>query len=450
MRKSKEKVHSLDSFSALLLTLIALSGEFPSEQIARLPSTDAYKGKVIKSLKNCGLIRTYYRDGLRGLRLTAAAKKQLAADWPDRFSPLFTGDTMTNAPKYTILHRLRLHRMAEAFISMLNAGVSSFPWQKPVIFTPTPLDQAPYIERPAYFSSREVKGLGNAATKIRNSRAVGVLLTGTGHILTGKLAAVQRTRNGMDTAVVMFKNVQVLMPLKEMAVHTGPVPSGPDYAAWVVEVIKHINARQNSDVDFVVRGFGFNEAGERIVAGSRRDAMRRKRRRFYLDTDELGNHLIEEGGLVQARVVAVAEKSIRLEVFGVECAVSAGRVSRMWVSSIRAKYAVGDTVTVRVTRIELPSAGDISIQVDARDVFGREEDKLCLCQRSGRYVGEVTDVRRGVFFIRLSIGVNAISHDCRDMRMPGRKDTVSFTVTRLDEKNGVAIGIINRIIKQNL
>ena len=177
VRKSKEKVHSLDSFSALLLTLIALSGEFPSEQIARLPSTDAYKGKVIKSLKNCGLIRTYYRDGLRGLRLTAAAKKQLAADWPDRFSPLFTGDTMTNAPKYTILHRLRLHRMAEAFVSMLNAGVSSFPWQKPVIFTPTPLDQAPYIERPAYFSSREVKGLGDAATKIRNSRAVGVLLT---------------------------------------------------------------------------------------------------------------------------------------------------------------------------------------------------------------------------------------------------------------------------------
>ena len=272
----------------------------------------------------------------------------------------------------------------------------------------------------------------------------------TGHILTGKLAAVQRTRNGMDTAVVMFKNVQVLMPLKEMAVHTGPIPSGPDYAAWVVEVIKHINARQNSDVDFVVRGFGFNEAGERIVAGSRRDAMRRKRRRFYLDTDELGNHLIEEGGLVQARVVAVAEKSIRLEVFGVECAVSAGRVSRMWVSSIRAKYAVGDTVTVRVTRIERTGAGGISIQVDARDVFGREEDKLCLCQRSGRYVGEVTDVRRGVFFIRLSIGVNAISHDCRDMRMPGRKDTVSFTVTRLDEKNGVAIGIINRIIKQNL
>ena len=272
----------------------------------------------------------------------------------------------------------------------------------------------------------------------------------TGHILTGKLSAVERTRNGMDTAVIMFKDVQVLVPLREMGVHTGPVPSGPDYVAWVLEMTKRINARQNSDVDFVVRGFGFNEAGERIVAGSRRDAMRRKRKRFYLDTDELGNHLIEEGRLVQARVLTVGDKNIRLEVFGVECVVSARWASRVWVSDVRSKYSVGDLVTVRVTKIERDRAGGVEIQVDARDVFGRDEDKLCLCQRNGRYVGEVTDVRGGVFFVRLSIGVNAISHECRDVRMPGRKDAVSLTVTRLDEKNGVAFGIINRIIKQNL
>lgn len=176
VKKSKTKVHRLDSLSVLLLTLIALSGEFPTDQIPRLPSTDAYKEKIIKSLKNAKLIRTYYRDGLRGLRLTAAAKKQLAADWPDRFAPLFTGDTMTNAPKYTILHRLRLHRMAEVLVSVFNAGISAFPWEKPAVFTPAPLSQTPYIERPSYFSSRELKNLGAAAVKIRNSRAVGILL----------------------------------------------------------------------------------------------------------------------------------------------------------------------------------------------------------------------------------------------------------------------------------
>lgn len=273
----------------------------------------------------------------------------------------------------------------------------------------------------------------------------------TGHILTGKLSGVERTPLGMDLAVIIFKGVRVLVPLKEMGVHTGPVPSGPDYTAWAIGIAKILASRQNFDVDFLVRGFGAREdTGEQFVLGSRRDAMRRKRKRFYLDTDELGNHLIEEGSLVQARVVAVGEKSVRLEVFGVECAVSARGVSRLWVSSVRSKYVVGDLITVRVTKIERTPAGDVEVQVDARDVFGEDEDKLHLCQRNGKYVGEVTDVRRGVFFIRLSIGVNAVSHECRDMRMPGRKDTVSLTVTRLDEKNGVALGIINRIIKQNL
>lgn len=272
----------------------------------------------------------------------------------------------------------------------------------------------------------------------------------TGRILTGKLDGVERTRNGMDTAIVLFKNVKILVPLKEMAVHTGQVPSGPEYAPWVARIISIIGTRQNSDVDFLVRGFGFNEVGERIVAGSRRDAMRRKRKRFYLDTDELGRHMIEEGSMVQARVVAVADKLIRLEVFGVECVVAARKMSWVWMSSARDKHYVGELIPVRVTQIERVNADRITIRVDARDVFGETGDNLSLCQRNGRYVGEVTDVRKGVIFIRLSIGVNAVSHECRDMRMPGRKDTVSFTATRLDEKNGVAIGVVNRIIKQNL
>lgn len=273
----------------------------------------------------------------------------------------------------------------------------------------------------------------------------------TGHILTGTLAGVERTPLGMDLAVVVFKGIRVLMPLKEMAVHTGSVPSDPDYAAWAAGIVRILGSRQNSDVDFVVRGFGTREDnGERFALGSRRDAMRRKRKRFYMDTDELGNHLIEEGGMVQARVVAVADKLIRLEVFGVECTVAARRMSRMWVSSARDKHYVGELIPVRVTQIERVNVDRIAIRVDARDVFGETGDNLSLCQPNGRYVGEVTDVHKGIFFIRLSIGVNAISHECRDMRMPGRKDTVSLTVTRLDEKNGVALGIINRIIKQNL
>lgn len=53
-------------------------------------------------------------------------------------------------------------------------------------------------------------------------------------------------------------------------------------------------------------------------------------------------------------------------------------------------------------------------------------------------------------YVRLSNGVNAVAHSCYDYRMPGKKDDVSFAVTRLDMERGVAVGIITRIIRQNL
>ena len=68
----------------------------------------------------------------------------------------------------------------------------------------------------------------------------------------------------------------------------------------------------------------------------------------------------------------------------------------------------------------------------------------------GKYAGRVTDVHKGVVYVRLSNGVNAVAHSCYDYRMPGKKDDVSFAVTRLDMERGVAVGIITRIIRQNL
>lgn len=170
----------LNSLSGLLLTLTALSGELPAAQVSRLPSTPAYREKVIKSLKGQKLLRAYSKDGLRGLRLTAAAKKLLADNWSEQFGPLFSGDTITNAPKYTLVHRLRLHRMAEVLVSMYNAGVLMFPWETPPVFGSALPPVGTSISQPSYYSSREVKEIGPQTVKIRGSRAAGVLLADSG------------------------------------------------------------------------------------------------------------------------------------------------------------------------------------------------------------------------------------------------------------------------------
>lgn len=77
-------------------------------------------------------------------------------------------------------------------------------------------------------------------------------------------------------------------------------------------------------------------------------------------------------------------------------------------------------------------------------------ETLKRCRVQSKYAGRVTDVHKGIVYVRLSNGVNAVAHSCYDRRTPGKKDDVSFVVTKLDEERSIAVGIITRIIRQNL
>lgn len=267
-------------------------------------------------------------------------------------------------------------------------------------------------------------------------------------VLTGTLDSVERTESGMTVAVVSYNGFRVVIPHSEMLLYNDRRVSGSQYEELMDRVTRNLNARLGSELDFVIKGY---ENESRSVVASRKDAMYRKRQTFYLDTDDLGEHMIYEGRVVQARVVAVAEKIMRVEVFGVECAIRAPGMSWEWIGNARERYHVGDRVLVRVLRISGEKVEDLRIDADIRSVSGSTgADSLSKCVVQGRYVGKVTDVRGGVVFINLNNGVNAIAHSCYDSRSPGKKDDVCFAVTRLDEKQGIAIGAITRIIRQNI
>ena len=63
-----------DTLRGLLLTLTVLRGELPTSFLPRPHNTDSYKESVNQWLKRERLLRTYYHDGLRGLRLTSICK----------------------------------------------------------------------------------------------------------------------------------------------------------------------------------------------------------------------------------------------------------------------------------------------------------------------------------------------------------------------------------------
>ena len=270
----------------------------------------------------------------------------------------------------------------------------------------------------------------------------------TRKILTGMLGGIEVLDSGNTVAVVEYKGYRVIIPVKEMAVLKYNNMEKDEHRDFVLRQQKLLNNMLGAEIDFIVKGI---DSKTRSVVASRKDAMLKKRKTFYMETDADGAYKIYDGRIVQARVLAVAEKGIRVEVFGVECSIMSRHLSWEWLGDARDHYSTGDEILVRILSVDREDAENINIKADVKSVNdnGKRPD-LSICRIQGKYAGKVTDVHKGIVFIRLTNGINAIAHSCLDRRMPAKKDDVSFAVTRLDEDNGVAVGIITRIIKQNL
>ncbi len=166
-----------------MLELTAICGEFPSRLLARLPESPSYLDAVIRKLKKDGLLRLYYRDKLRGLRLTAKAKRHLLEMNPARFSFYLTGNTDTNVLKSEPDRRTRLHSLAEVYVLMMNCGIEVFRDRKPDLFSPYGCANE-ILQSTSFYNSREIKELRMETIKIRGSRMAGVLLAPDGIYVT--------------------------------------------------------------------------------------------------------------------------------------------------------------------------------------------------------------------------------------------------------------------------
>ena len=159
--------------------------------------------------------------------------------------------------------------------------------------------------------------------------------------------------------------------------------------------------------------------------------------------------MLYPGRVVEARVIAVAPKVVRLEVFGVEVSVRARDMAWEWMVDAGEKFQVGELVLVTVNQIQIKSVEDMEVSVDAKSAAANaSKDNLKKCVRQGKYVGMITDIYKGTYFIRLNIGVNAVAHSCNMASLPSKRDEVGFVVTRINDRYEVAEGIITRLIKR--
>ena len=157
-----------------LLTIIALSGECSTDILSHLGISPSYGEKLITKLKNENFIKTHYKDRLRGYRLTGKSKKMLLEENPERFLFYLSGNTDTNRPRSDYPRRLRLQQASIVYSMLQNSGITFFRDKKPLLFQKgNPAMHA--LPFPVFYHSRELKELGAEATKINNSRSMGIL-----------------------------------------------------------------------------------------------------------------------------------------------------------------------------------------------------------------------------------------------------------------------------------
>ena len=268
----------------------------------------------------------------------------------------------------------------------------------------------------------------------------------TRKVLTGTLGGVEKLEGGKTIAIIYYKEMRVIIPLTEMMINLSE-DAEHDYGEMIQRQNKILGNMLGCEIDFIVKGL---DNASRSVVASRKDAMYKKRQVFYLP-DANNNSQVCEDRIVQARVIAVAEKVVRVEIFGVECSILARDLSWDWMGDATENFHVGDHILVRILSVTVNSLENISVKADVKSVTGNtSKANLAKCKIQGKYAGVVTDIHKGTVFVRLKIGVNAVAHSCYDSRIPGKKDEVSFVVTKIDEERNVAVGLISRIIKQNI
>lgn len=268
----------------------------------------------------------------------------------------------------------------------------------------------------------------------------------TRKILTGELGGVEKLESGWVVAVTYFNGFRIIIPMNEMMINLSG--DGRENTDTLNRQTRIANNMLGCEIDFMIKDL---DTKTKSVVASRKDAMLKKRQLFYFPEEEGAQQMIYPGRLAQARVIAVAPKAVRLEVFGVEVSVRARDMAWEWMIDASEKFQIGDLVLVTVHEIHGDSPEDLTVSVDAKSATANvNKDNLKKCHKQGKYVGTITDVYKGTYFIRLDIGVNAVAHSCNMPALPAKKDKIGFVVTRINDNYEVAEGIITRLIKRGI
>ena len=246
-------------------------------------------------------------------------------------------------------------------------------------------------------------------------------------LLTGIIQGVERSGNTCR-AVLYHGIFKIVIPGEEV------IELPKNLRGQEPETVRHylLTKRLGAEIDYVIKGI---DPDADVAVASRLEAMRAKRKQYYLDTDRSGNQILYSGVCAEARVVAVVSGGIFVDIFGQETHIPTEELSYQRMVNPISKYHSGDKVIVKILDIDKTEPTHIKVVASVKQVNANPSERMVRRYSVGnRYVGTVAMVNTSGVFVTMDGSIDCLCSLPKRGRPPvGARVTVRILGISVEE-----------------
>lgn len=262
----------------------------------------------------------------------------------------------------------------------------------------------------------------------------------TGRILTGTIQGVERPADNpsRSLAVIYHGEFKVIIPAEEA------VEPPDDYRGRLPEDVLHymLTKRLGAEIDYIVKGI---DPGSGLAVASRLEAMKAKRKAYYLGTDRDGNNLLYSGVCAEARIVSVIRAGIFVDLFGLEIYIPLRELSYQRWMDAAAYFQPGQRILVKVLEVDRSDRNQIKATASVKQAGENPYEKALRRYSVGnRYVGTVSMVDTNGVFVALDGGIDCLCSYPKRGRPP-RGSRVTVRILGINNDSNRIWGAITHI-----
>lgn len=226
----------------------------------------------------------------------------------------------------------------------------------------------------------------------------------TGRILTGTIQGIERPADNptRSLAVIYHGEYKVIIPAEEA------VEPPEDFRGRLPEDVLHylLTKRLGAEVDYIVKGI---DSDSGLAVASRLDAMRQKRKQYYLGVDRDGNNLLYSGVCAEARVVSVIRAGIFVDLFGLEIYIPLRELSYQRLMDAAGYFQPGQRILVKILEVDRSDRSNIRAAASVKQAGENPYERALRKYSVGnRYVGTVSMVDTNGVFVALDGGIDCL------------------------------------------